>query len=188
MKRVWQKQVKIPPRVEARQHYMVGSSNLVFPVAGYAEDTRIRLVSQRSLWNSTSMASQSPGVVAKVFWAEKIVLVLRGPNTEMRFPMTLLCQEQCAPAASVLKDRGKTFAFRFLCHVACILTWLRYQGYTLFDLGETNMGMTLDSVASPQPAVRFFDVLSWRKEQRTDGKWTGFHKLAAKVAQHIRDG
>ena len=43
------------------------------------------------------------------------------------------------------------------------------------------MGMTLDSVASPQPAVRFFDVLSWRKEQRTDGKWTGFHKLAAKV-------
>ena len=43
------------------------------------------------------------------------------------------------------------------------------------------MGISLDSVASPQPAVRFFDVLSWRKEQRTDGKWTGFHKLAAKV-------
>ena len=127
------------------------------------------------------LSRRFPGVVAKVFWAEEIVLVLHGPNTEMRFPMTLLCQEQCTPAVSVLKDRGETFAFRFLCHVACILTWLRYQGYTLLDLGETNMGMTLDSVASPQPAVRFFDVLSWRKEQRTDGKWTGFHKLAAKV-------
>ena len=43
------------------------------------------------------------------------------------------------------------------------------------------MGITMDSVASPQPVVRLFDVLSWRKELRTDGKWTGFHKLAAKV-------
>ena len=70
--------------------------------------------------------------------------------------MTLLCQEQCTPAVSVLKDRGEHFAFRFV-------------------------GITMDSVASPQPVVRFFDVLSWRKELRTDGKWTGFHKLAAKV-------
>ena len=73
--------------------------------------------------------------------------------------MTLLCQEQCTPAVSVLKDRGENFAFRFLCYVACILTWLRYQGYTLLDLGETNMGIKMDSVASPQPVVRFFDVL-----------------------------
>ena len=43
-------------------------------------------------------------VVAKVFWSEQIVLVLHGPNTEMRFPMTLLRQEQCTPAVSVLKD------------------------------------------------------------------------------------
>ena len=44
------------------------------------------------------------------------------------------------------------------------------------------MGITMDSVASPQPVVRFFDVLSsWREEQRTDGKWSGFHNLAAKV-------
>ena len=43
------------------------------------------------------------------------------------------------------------------------------------------MGIKMDSVTSPQPVVRFFDVLSWRKELRTDGKWTGFHKLAAKV-------
>ena len=81
----------------------------------------------------------------------------------------------------VLASSSTTPWQRFLCHVACILTWLRYQGYTLLDLAETNMGITLDSVASPQPAVRFFDVLSWRKEQRTDGKWTGFHKLAVKV-------
>ena len=99
------------------------------------------------------------GAVAKVFWAEEIVLVLHGPNTALRFPMTLLCQEQCTPAVSVLKDRGENFAFRFLCYVACILTWLRYP-YTLLDLGETNMGITMDSVASPQPVVRFFDVLS----------------------------
>ena len=77
------------------------------------------------------LSRRFPGVVAKVFWAEEIVLVLHGPNTAMRFPMTLLRQEQCTPAVTVLKDRGETFAFRFLCHVACILTWLRYQGYTL---------------------------------------------------------
>ena len=119
------------------------------------------------------LSRRFPGLVAKVFWAKEIVLVLH-------LPMTLLRQEQCTPAVSVLKDRGETFAFRFLCHVACILTWLRYQGYTLLDLAKTNVGITSNSVASPQPAVRFFDVLSWRKEQRTDGKWTGFHKLAAK--------
>ena len=121
------------------------------------------------------------GVVAKVFWTEEIVLVLHGLDTATRFPMTLLCQEQCIPAVTILKDRGENFAFRFLCYVACILTWLRYQGFTLLDLGETNMGITMDSVASPQPVVRFFDALSWREEQRTDGKWSGFHNLAAKV-------
>ena len=109
------------------------------------------------------------------------MLVLHGPDTAMRFPMTLLCQEQCTPAVTVLKDRGENFAFRFLCYVACILTWLRCQGFTLLDLGETNMGITMDSVASPRPVVRFFDALSWREEQRTDGKWSGFHNLAAKV-------
>ena len=83
------------------------------------------------------------------------------------------------PHPPVLKS--KPLAMLGCIEMTCILTWLRYQGYTLLDLGETNMGITLDSVASPQPAVRFFDVLSWRKEQRTDGKWTGFHKLAAKV-------
>ena len=123
--------------------------------------------------------------MAKVFWAEKIVLVLHRPNTALRFAMTLLCQEQCTPAVSVLKDRGEHFEFRFLCYVACILTWLRYQGCTLLDLRETNMRITMDSVASPQPVVRFFDVLSWRKELRTDGKWTGFHKLAAKVCPRL---
>ena len=44
----------------------------------------------------------------------------------------------------------------------CATPAFHNQGYTLLDLGETNMGMTMDSVASPQPAVRFFDVLSWR--------------------------
>ena len=169
------------------------------------------MVSQRSLWNFTQwlakgqdraaytcqgmvfkiselpqfpelrLSRRFPGVVAKVFWAEEIVVVLHGPDTAMRFPMTLLCQEQCTPAVTVLKDRGENFAFRFLCYVACILTWLRYQGFTLLDLGETNMGITMDFVASPQPVVRFFDALSWREEQRTDGKWSGFHNLAAKV-------
>ena len=153
-------------------------------------------MSQRSLWNFTAaytcqgmvfkiselpqlpelrLSRRFPGVVAKVSWTEEIVLVLHGLDTATRFPMTLLCQEQCTPAVTVLKDRGENFAFRFLCYVACILTWLRYQGFTLLDLGETNMGITMDSVASPQPVVRFFDALSWREEQRTDGKWSGFH-------------
>ena len=39
------------------------------------------------------LSRRFPGVVAKVFWAEEIVLVLHGPNTALRFPMTLLCQE-----------------------------------------------------------------------------------------------
>ena len=110
------------------------------------------------------LSRRSPGVVAKVFLAEEIALVLHGPDTAMCFPMTLLCQEQCTPAVTVLKDRGENFAFRFLCYVACILTWLRYQGFTLLDLGETNMGITMNSVASPQPVVRFFDALFWREE------------------------
>ena len=207
VKRVWQKQVKTPPslvarRVEARQLYMVGSSNLVFPGpccglcrrhsdstwclsgpcgtllqwiakgqdrAAYTCQGMVFKFSELPQYPELRLSRRFLGVVAKVFWAEEIVLVLHGPNTEMRFPMTLLCQEQCTPAVSVL------------CRVACILTWLRYQVYTLFEMGETNLEMTLDSVDSPQPAVRFFDVLSWRKEQRTDGKWTGFHKLAAKV-------
>ena len=106
------------------------------------------------------LSRRFPALVAKVFWTEEIVLVLHGLDTATRFPMTLLCQEQCTPAVTVLKDRGENFAFRFLCYVACILTWLRYQGFTLLDLGETNMGITMDSVAPPQPVVRFFDALS----------------------------
>ena len=99
-----------------------------------------------------------PAVVAKVFWAEEIVLVLHGPHTAMRFPMTLLCQEQCTPAVSVLKDRGETFAFRFLCHVACILTWLRYQGYTLLDVGKP----TWESRWTPYPPRSLlFDSLTF---------------------------
>ena len=151
-----------------------GQSSIHLPRHGFE-------LSELPQYPELRLSRRFPGVVAKVFWAEEIVLVLHGPNTALRFPMTLLCQEQCTPAVSVLKDRGENFAFRFLCYVACVLTWLRYQGYTLLDLGETNMGIRMDSVASPQPVVQFFDALSWRKELRTDGKWTGFHKLAAKV-------
>ena len=134
--------------------------------AAYTCQGMVFKLSELPQYPELRLSRRFPGVVAKVFWAEEIVLVLHGPNKTMRFPMTLLCQEQCTPAVSVLKNRGETFAFRFMCHVACILTWLR-----LLDLGETNMGITLDSVASPQPAVR----LAYRR------KWTGFHKLAAKV-------
>ena len=143
--------------------------------AAYTCQGMVFKLSELPQYPELRLSRRFPGVVAKVFW------VLHGPNTALRFPMTLLCQEQCTPAVSVLKDRGENFAFRFLCYVACILTWLRYQGYTLLDLGEDNMGITMDSVASPQPVVRFFVFLSWRKELRTDGKWIGFHNLAAKV-------
>ena len=59
------------------------------------------------------LSRRFPGVVAKVFWTEEIVLVLHGLDTATRFPMTLLCQEQCTPAVTILKDRGENFAFRF---------------------------------------------------------------------------
>ena len=91
-------------------------------VKGNAEDTRIRMVFPLFSWSSGKSL--------------EIVLVLHGPDTAMRFPMTLLCQEQCTPAVTVLKDRGENFAFRFLCYVACILTRLRYQGFTLLYLGD----------------------------------------------------
>ena len=128
----------------------------------------------RNTQNFVSRRRRFSGVVAKVFWAEEIVFVLHGPDTALRFPTTtLLCQEQCTPAVSVLNNRDEKHASS--------------HGYSTKGTHSWIWGRpTMDSIALP-PHSLLFDSLSWHKEQRTDGKWTGFHNLAAKVcATHSR--
>ena len=70
--------------------------------AAYTCQGMVFKISELPQFPELRLSRRFPGVVAKVFWAEEIVLVLHGPDTAMRFPMTLL-----------LKDRGENFAFRF---------------------------------------------------------------------------
>ena len=78
--------------------------------AAYACQGMVFKLSELPQYSELRLSRRFCGVVANIFWAEEIALVLHGPNTALRFPMTLLCQEQCTPAVSVLKDRGENFA------------------------------------------------------------------------------
>ena len=89
--------------------------------AAYTCQGMVFKLSELPQYPELRLSRRFPGVVAKVFWAEEIVLVLHGPNTAMRFPMTLLCQEQCTPAVTVLKDRVSLSVPRCLYpHVATV--------------------------------------------------------------------
>ena len=77
--------------------------------------------------------------------------------------MTILCQERCVRAAEILTAREAIFSYRWLCYVGCILVWLYTQGFSLKDIGETNMAVEAASAAEAHPALRFFDLLSWQK-------------------------
>ena len=96
----------------------------------------------------------------------------------------ILCQERCVRAVEILTARGAIFSYHWLCYVGCILVWLYTQGFSLKDIGETNMAVEAASAAEAHPALRFFDLLSWQKCQRgqkPDHKWGGFYALAQKV-------
>ena len=85
--------------------------------------------------------------------------------------MTILCQERCVRAVEILTARGAIFSYRWLCYVGC-------KGFSIKDIGETNMAVEAASAAEAHPALRFFDLLSWQKcqrGQRPDHKWGGFY-------------
>jgi len=150
-------------------------------VAFTSQDLVLKL-SEQPQQQELAFANLLPGIATPVFWVENVEVVLHGDKGgEQRLPMTLLCQKPVVLAADVMEQRGVTFSFKFLCHVGCILTWLWTQNLHLLDLGESNMGMEVSSTAEPYPALRFFDLLSWRRQAKPDAKWHGFHKLVQKM-------
>ena len=150
-------------------------------VAFTSQDLVLKL-SEQPQQQELTFASLLPGIAAPVFWVEDVEVFLHDDKGgEQSLPMTLLCQKPVVLAADVMEQRGVTFSFKFLCHVGCILTWLWTQNLHLLDLGESNMGMEVSSTAEPYPALRFFDLLSWRRQAKPDAKWHGFHKLAQKM-------
>jgi len=150
-------------------------------VAFTSQDLVLKL-SEQPQQQELTYASLLPGIAAPVFWVEDVEVVLHDDKGgEQRLPMTLLCQTPVVKAADVMEQRGATFSFKFLCHVGCVLTWLWTQNLHLLDLGESNMGMETSSTAEPYPALRYFDLLSWRRQAKPDAKWHGYHKLAQKM-------
>ena len=91
--------------------------------------------------------------------------------------MFLLCQEKVQRADAVLLGRGATFSFKWSCYAACIFTWLTAQGMELKDVEQTNLGMRMEDVAKPCPALRLYDLLSWRRKTKPSCAWSGFHAL-----------
>ncbi|CAE7235281.1 unnamed protein product [Symbiodinium sp. CCMP2456] len=150
-------------------------------VAYTSQDLVLKL-SEQPQKQELVFANLLPGIATPVFWVEDVEVVLHGDKGgEQRLPMTLLCQKPVVLAAEVMEQRGVTFSFKFMCHVGCILTWLWTQNLHLLDLGESNMGMEVASTAEPYPALRYFDLLSWRRQAKPEAKWHGFHKLAQKM-------
>ncbi|CAE7696058.1 unnamed protein product [Symbiodinium necroappetens] len=175
--RLWTLYGPEPTKGEGFPPFMAGQDRVAFT----SQDLVLKL-SEQPQQQELTYASLLPGIAAPVFWVEDVEVVLHDDKGgEQRLPMTLLCQTPVVKAADVMEQRGATFSFKFLCHVGCVLTWLWTQNLHLLDLGESNMGMETSSTAEPYPALRYFDLLSWRRQAKPDAKWHGYHKLAQKM-------
>ena len=123
------------------------------------------------------IAGWLPAIAARVYWQEEVQVVMHLPSGNTReHNMFLLCQEKVQRADAVLLGRGATFSFKWSCYAACIFTWLTAQGMELKDVGQTNLGMRMEDVAKPCPALRLYDLLSWRRKAKPSCAWSGFQR------------
>ena len=90
-------------------------------------------------------------------------------------------EERCQGADELLSARGETFAFKWCTYAACILTWLTSLGIVLKDVGKSNLGMDVRTVAQPFPSLKLFDLLSWCRTAKPESSWSGFHALTKQV-------
>ena len=115
------------------------------------------------------IAGWLPAIAARVYWQEEVQVVMHLPSGNTR-NITCSCyaKRRCSVQTQCCWDE------ELLCSLYLYLA--HRPGHGAEGRGQTNLGMRMEDVANPAPALRLYDLLSWRRKAKPSCAWSGFQR------------